>query len=302
MGPIPVRRVRRSTLVTRLGAARILDETDLVRDSVALAGHILRRWPNVDGIAGVPRSGMIAASVIATTLGVPLYELYQGELRRLGGGRRMRRQLSGPEGTNLVAVEDSINTGWSLNRAVGGVPDPRIIGRSAVYCTPTGTPHADVYSVLLPLPHYFTWHMFGSNILSRQPTGFDMDGIYCEDCPKEDDDDGERYLEWMRNVRPFRIYTGGKATAIVTARLEKYRSETEQWLHRYDIEYGQLIMGPWSTIEERRRSSVADWKSSVCNQLRLDLFVESSEGLAVRIAASAGIPVMCPEAKKVFLV
>jgi orotate phosphoribosyltransferase len=298
--PIPIKRIRRGSMNHKLREASILDETDLARDSVALAGFIAQRWPEVDGIAGVPRSGMIAGSIVATTLGVPLYELYQGQLRRLGGGRRMRRHLTKPEGTSIVAVEDSINTGWSMGRAVSKTPDPRVIGKTAVYCTPTGTSCVDLYAVALPLPHYFTWHMFGANVLCRQPTGFDMDGIYCTDCEREDDDDGERYLNWMRSVRPYRMYVGGKATAIVTSRLEKYRDETVQWFARYGLEYGQLVMGPWASLAERRSSDVGAWKASVARDLRLEMFVESSERQARSIAALAQIPVFCPKTKSIY--
>lgn len=298
--PIPIRRIKRGTLNYRLKHASILDETDLARDAVALAGKILQRWPTVDGIAGVPRSGVIAGSIVSTTLGVPLYELYQGQLRRMGGGRRMRRALAHPEGTQIVAVEDSINTGWSMNRAVGTTQDPRVIGRASVYCTPTGTHATDIFAVELPLPHYFTWHMFGANVLCRQPTGFDMDGIYCEDCRTELDDDGDLYTKWMQTVTPHRIYTGGRATAIVTARLEKYRALTEAWLNRYHVEYDKLIMGPWETLAERKRNSVSEWKAKVCRELKLEAFVESSEGQAQRISELAKIPVMCPGAKRIF--
>lgn len=277
----------------------ILWDEDLTRDSLTLAGLIARRWPEVDGIAGVPRSGMIAASHIATNLGLPLYELSKGALEKLGGGRRMKRAIR-HEQTRIVAVEDSVNSGWSMTNAVGPQRDPRVIGTATVYCTPTGFDKVDLYAVALPLPHWFTWHMFGSNLLSRCPTGFDFDGILGHDCTREQDDDGEMYLDFLRNVPPRWLYRGGSISAIITARLGKYRGETEAWLARHRQEYGKLIMGPWQDLRERRKHCIGTWKAEMCREHGLGLFVESDPRQAEIIQKRAGIPVMCPPARRVF--
>lgn len=297
---IPVRKKNRPwPSASFTSGTRILHDDDLARDSLTLAGLIIRRWPEVDAIAGVPRSGMIAASHIATNLGLPLYEISRGSLEKMGGGRRMRRAMRHTQ-DKIVAVEDSINTGWSMETAVGRRRDPRIIGTATVYCTPAGFSKVDLYAVPLPLPHWFTWHMFGSNLLSRCPTGFDFDGILGHDCPIECDDDGERYVEWMESVPPLYLYRGGAITTIITARLEKYRQQTERWLARYGQQYGELVMGPWASLAERRKKCIGTWKAEMCAQKRLGLFVESDPRQAKIIHAKAKIPVMCPAAREVF--
>jgi hypothetical protein len=210
------------------------------------------------------------------------------------------RRASRQNPSRVVVVEDSINSGWSINQAVGSGSIQQILGKAAVYCTPTGIPHCDVFGVELPLPHYFTWHMFGSNLLCKYPTGFDMDGLFCLDARPEQDDDGEKYQDFLNNVRPLYLYKGGACGAIITARIEKYRPQTEAWLRRYGVQYRTLVMGPWESKRERSQHSIAEWKGDRCRDLKLQLYVESDGRQAPRIATQAGIPVMCPAAKKVF--
>lgn len=279
--------------------ATILDDTDLVRDSLKLAGLIIKKWPQVDGIAGVPRSGIIAASHIATNLGLPLYSSYQGVLNKIGGGRRMKNALATKQ-RNIVVVEDSVNSGWNMENAVGSVPDRRIIGKAAVYCTPIGHSKVDLYAVSLPLPHWFTWHMFGSGLLSQCKTGFDFDGILCHDCSPNQDDDGVRYLDFLNNVPPKWLYTGGRISTIITARLEKYRPQTTKWLETYRQRYGSLVMGSWPSLHSRNRSCVGSWKAEMCIENELCLFVESDPYQAEIISKKANIPVMCPPARKIY--
>jgi len=298
---IPVNRVvPRRLRATQLNGVQILDNQDLARDSIKLAGLIAQRWPQCDAIAGVPRSGMLAASHVATNLGLPLYECYEGELNKLGGGRRVRSYINYPH-TKIVVIEDSINSGWSIKRAVSATPDPRIIGTAAVYSTPTGASSVDLVAIDLPLPHYFMWHMFGSNLLCKYPTGFDIDGLFCPDCSREADDDGERYLQFLTTTPPLYLYRGGVCGAIITARLEKYRPQTEAWLATHKIQFRKLVMGPWESLAERRKHLMGEWKGSVCKQLNLQLYVESDPRQAPQIAKVGNIPVMCPNAKKVFI-
>jgi orotate phosphoribosyltransferase len=242
---------------------------------------------------------MIAASIIATNLGLPMYECSLGNLERLGGGRRMRQALR-EESQRIIVIEDSVNTGWSLQRSIGSPKNPRILGTATVYCTPTGIGSCDLYAVNLPLPHYFTWHMFGSNLLCKYPTGFDMDGILCQDCSREADDDGPLYEEFLRNVPPLYPYRGGVCGAIITARIEKYRSLTEDWLAKHKIKYKRLIMGPWSSKKERNGHDIGEWKGIEARKLGLQLFIESDPRQAPKIKQVADIPVMCPAAKQVF--
>lgn len=52
--------------------------------------------------------------------------------------------------------------------------------------------------------------------------------------PIEENGDGEKYLNFIKNAEVMFLSTG-KIYALVSNRLEKYRTETEQWLKYHDI-------------------------------------------------------------------
>ena len=54
-------------------------------------------------------------------------------------------------------------------------------------------------------------------------------------------DDGKNYVDFLLNAKPH-ILPSYKIHSLVTSRLEKYRSYTEQWLKKHNILYENLIM------------------------------------------------------------
>jgi orotate phosphoribosyltransferase len=83
----------------------------LIRDAHKLAWMLPDK---IRGVAGVPRSGMIAASVIATARSVPLYSASRNhEPTKLENGFRILGRTE-PYGGPLVVVEDSVNSGQNL--------------------------------------------------------------------------------------------------------------------------------------------------------------------------------------------
>ncbi len=65
---------------------------------------------------------------------------------------------------------------------------------------------------------------------------WDMDGLICEDCPSESDDDGPRYLDWDE-IREAEVSRPGEAgSRLPRAAREKWRFETLAWLDRHGIQ------------------------------------------------------------------
>lgn len=206
-------------------------------------------WP-IAGVIGCPRSGMYAASKLALLAGVPLWSAWRDRPPTLlGRGLRVHEAKGLNRAGPLVLVEDSVNRGSSLAQHLEHCPAGTI--SAAVYTNPRGQHKPDISAWALPMPHFFEWHLVGSSLASA--TLWDMDGVICDDCPADCDDDGPRYLDWMQTVAPKtlpRLYPVG---AIVTARLQKYQPQTEAWLQRHGVLYNRLIMGPWPDIKTRRR-------------------------------------------------
>lgn len=274
---------------------------DWNRDTLTLSQMILADHPDVSGIAGCPRSGMRAACDVSLRLGLPLYEASFDGLRPVGGGggsrirssktHGPRRSFAGP----IVIVDDSTCSGSAI-REIKASPSLGDLPVYVVYAASPGRSMVTGYAVHKELPHWFDWNMLNNGIVLRSGVGVDFDGVLCSDCDNSDDDDGERYVAWMKSVRPIRFPRDYKVPFIVTARREAYRSITESWLAKWGINYGTLVMFP-GTFADRSVTDIGQWKAEQCDRLGVGLFVESDYRQACRIAEIRGTPVVSIEPK-----
>lgn len=260
----------------------LVSHQDLMRDSEHLTRLIYSHHPGVAGIAGVCRSGMLPATSIALSLGVDLYEATTDGLRLLSGGVRRtstvhgeRRKDNGP----IVIVDDSTCSGHAREQ-LKHIDAPFY----TVYAGGEGKLKVDGYVVPLELPHFFEWNLMHNGIvMSGCKAAFDLDGVFCEDCPIECDDDGEQYIDWMRRVQPLHWNIEYKVPTIITARREVYREQTLDWLGRHGVRVKELVMFP-GTFQERSQTDIGKWKAEQAKQRGCKLFVESSYSQAVTIA------------------
>jgi uncharacterized HAD superfamily protein len=269
------------------------------RDTLALSQMILADHPDVSGIAGCPRSGMRAACDIALRLGLPLYEASLDGLRLSGGGGGSRvrsAKIHGPRKSfdgPIVIVDDSTCSGVAI-REMKSSPSLADLPVYVVYAANSARSLVNGYAVHKDLPHWFDWNMLNNGIVLRSGVGTDFDGVLCPDCDNADDDDGERYVAWMENVKPIRFPRDYRVPFIVTARREAYREITERWLARWTINYGKLVMFP-GTFAERSATDIGQWKAEECNRLGVGLFIESDYRQACRIAEIRRTPVVSIE-------
>jgi uncharacterized HAD superfamily protein len=153
--------------------------------------------------------------------------------------------------------------------------------------------------------HYLEWNLFNCGHVDPAlgcGLASDLDGIFCPDIAAEDDDDGPRYLAAIRNALPIQRPNRRPVPVIVTARLEKYRSETEAWFRRVGIRWQRLVMGPWQSLRERNQGwpgNVIQLKSEAYLASGFNLFVESDPFLARRIHERTSKPVLCPQLGRV---
>ena len=266
-------------------------------DTMKLFQILNEKYPDLAGVAGIPRSGLMVASQIAVMSGVPLYEATaENGIREVGSGFRMELPPK-PEGT-IVVIDDSSNTGRSLKEVQDVLGDD--YQYAVVYATEKMADKIDAYAVLVDDTHFFQWHLFGSLLLTRYQNIFgegvmiDFDGVLCEDCPVEDDDDGERYLNFLKNTKPLVMARPYSIHSIATARLSKYREQTKEWLAKYNIRWRNLYMGQWETLEERRENYDAGlFKGNIYLKSGCALFVESCPVQARQIFNYTKRPVIC---------
>ncbi len=144
----------------------------------------------------------------------------------------------------------------------------------------------------------FSWNCMQNESLHN--SCIDIDGVLCVDPVKDEDDDGPRYENFLRNANVL-LKTSTELGWLVTCRLEKYRGLTEQWLHDNGIQYRELIMMNYDSLDDRLKSkSDHIYKAKVYNETGAVQFIESSERLARLISEEAGKPVTClPSGKTV---
>ena len=169
-----------------------------------------------------------------------------------------------------------------------------------MYSTERMVEELDAYATTIDDVHFFQWHLFGSQLMTRftneHGRGFmlDFDGVLCEDCPVESDDDGVRYLDFIKHTKPIVTPRPYYVHSIATARLSKYREETEKWLRKYNIKWGHLFMGKWKNIEERRENYDAGaYKGTIYLNSECGVFIESCPVQARQIFEFSKKPVIC---------
>jgi hypothetical protein len=282
--------------------------TQLVEDTARLCSHLPG---DIDAVLGIARSGLLPATQVAVMSHRPLhsvgtFETDPTKILHCGGGWRMlgtlpHTPLAAPR--KLVIVDDTAWHGIAMDRVKRLVarkwPSTEIL-TAVIYAHPQTLHLLDFVACSYDGPHYLEWNLFNTSHMDPAVGGglvSDLDGILCPDVASEDDDDGPRYLAAIHNALPVQRPNRRPIPVIVTARLEKYRAETEAWLRRVGIRWQRLIMGPWKTLQERSRGwpeNVVRLKSEAYLASGFKLFVESEPALARRIGQRTGKPVLCP--------
>jgi hypothetical protein len=254
-----------------------------VAELARVVSHNLWRLPAVARVVAIPESGRLPAALIGLQTGLPVADL-EALL-----APEAAAPAEGPAGPVLL-VDDACLTGATMRAARERLAarHPGLeVRRLAVFCRPEAEAAVDLALAAAPADPVFEWSLFRSPLMAR--TCFDLDGILCGDCPAEDDDDGPRYRRFLAAATP-QVVPRHPVRTIVTARLERYRPETEAWLAKNGIAYDRLVMLELESDAERRRTRpqgrfkaaayVADEGAA--------LFVESESWQAREIARAAG--------------
>jgi orotate phosphoribosyltransferase len=271
-------------------------QTMMYRTYAQLASDI-RLWssnlPEFVAVAGIPRAGVIVASMFAAERNIHLVtidELIRGERP---WEKSLRRNCPGKQTGTVLIVDDTVSSGNMMRKVRKEINYPDV-KYGAVYGKQAGIDTIDYcHKMLGDVDHIFEWnwhhHWFVERCL------FDLDGVLCEDWPHlhEEGELAGMYQNHLLNAKVL-IKPSFRIGEIVTARLEKYRPQTMQWLAMHNILYSRLTMAPYNTPSERNASrGFAERKAAIYNE-RKDalLFVESATNQAEIIARLTGRPVL----------
>lgn len=231
-----------------------------------------------DLIVGVPRSGMLVASIVATKMARPLATPDALVSGMSWAGADIPRP---PAIRRALLIDDSVSTGRSLQAAVATVrtalPGIEVV-TGALIVTEAGRALVDIYHSVIPQPRLFEWNLLHAK---RGSLAIDLDGVLSENCPPGVDADEARYGHWLDHARPHLI-PAFEVDAIVSGRLERYRPVTEAWLRRHHVRYGELIL--WDLpSKDLRRGHHARFKADALLRLKPEMYWESSTGQAREI-------------------
>lgn len=268
-----------------------------VEDLNQLIKNKLHLIPNVDCVVGVPRSGMLPATLIALYLGKPL-----GTTETLGKysfdtTRRivfgLGREIPAPYRTKILVVDDSCFTGYAINKIKEQCS--RHLDMDFIYCaiyvTESSKNMVDFYFDVVEQWRLWEWNIMDHLIL--ESSCVDLDGVLCIDPTSEQNDDSENYLKFLATASP-KFIPKHKIKAIVTCRLEKYREQTERWLKNHGVNYGSLyMMNVPDKATRQRLGQYGKYKSEIYNQTGAVLFIESNPNEAEEIYKLTNKPVYC---------
>lgn len=263
-------------------------------ESYMLTLQFAEKLPNdFDIIVGIPRSGLLVANLLALKLGRPLSTVdgfKRGEIW-YSHDATMPKNIR-----RILLVEDSVASGNTLNRIVNELKqyNPELeIKTASLFINKGNETLVDYFAVSHERPNIYEW-----NILTARgyfgKLATDMDGILCENCPAEVDHDEKLYIEWLETVQPHLIpnYT---IDAIITARLEKYRSQTETWLSQHNVKYKNLFMLDLPEKSERAFKKVIQHKVRWIRQIQPFLYWESNMDEAIAIHKKTHMNVLCTD-------
>jgi uncharacterized HAD superfamily protein/orotate phosphoribosyltransferase len=248
-------------------------------------------------VVGVPRSGLLAASILALQLNLPLTDV-EGYIagRQLMTGRRTARTAPGGGGQpRAVVVDDSILTGGQFEKTRAAIEAAGRDGvlHAAAFVTRESSGMVDAFGEIVPPPRIFAWNLLHHRELMARAC-IDIDGVLCLDPTEEENDDGPRYGAFLATARPLFV-PSVPVKYVVTSRLERYREETARWLERHHVQYSELVMLDADAETRRRTGLHAHHKARFYTRSGTDLFIESDYGQAVEIAALSGRQVFALE-------
>jgi orotate phosphoribosyltransferase len=247
---------------------------------------VAARLPEVELIVGVPRSGILAGSLLALQLNLPLTDV-AGYLegRTLVAGRRPLRQAGrGPR--RIVVIDDSVLHGTQL-REVKSRLDRAGADDEVLYAAPFVARESmdlvDVYGEVVDPPRIFAWNLLHHRELLARAC-IDLEGVL---CPRHRTD-GASFSEFLAAARPL-FAPSVPVGHVVTVRPQRHRPEIERWLATSGIEYSALVMLDRGDDQAGRpQDGDLQQKAAFYARSGTDLFLVGDRGDAAELAARSG--------------
>jgi hypoxanthine phosphoribosyltransferase len=255
---------------------------------------------HIDLVVGIPRSGMLPASLIATHLQLPFIDVdgYNSNRWYIRNKKITVPSDIPNKPLRVLLVDDTINTGNAIRNVLGLLRKSNdTIVKFAVYGSPKNRPEdIDFVCEECPLPRAFQWNIWKHNDAKNWAT--DMDGVLCRDPSKKENDKGPRLEQFYKTADTKFLFTK-PVGCVITSREDRFRKVTEEWLSQNNITYEKLIMKP--TGNPGGNQAHGKYKADILNQLpEIQLYIESDPKQANIISQLVNIPVWCTDNQKLY--
>jgi hypothetical protein len=233
-----------------------------------------------DCILGVPRNGLLVASVLALKMGKPL-STADDFVRGIVWTSRGYEKPSTYK--RVLLVEDAVNSARTMKEDIA-----KLKAYDANLEVKTGCLFPQNPEMQKWVDYYYAithnapaeWHMhsfFKGRILA-----VDLDGVLL------DEKSGNPLL-----IPAFPV------EAVITARTEADRQKVESWLKSHGVRYNRLIMFE-GNLNERSVKRISRYKADQLLRIGAEWFWESEPDLSEAICRIAKIPVYCPVNHKIY--
>jgi uncharacterized HAD superfamily protein len=255
---------------------------------------------SIDLVMGIPRSGLLPSFLISLYRNVPYCDFNTFALNggftneMIIGGERLQTNPR-KEIKNILIVDDSLWTGNAMNKArerIARINKYNFLF-SVIYLRPGYENLVDLYFESLDDPRIFQWNIFHHSFLEN--ACIDIDGVLCRDPSEDENDDKDKYLEFILNTKPLYL-PKVKVNTIVSCRLEKYRKATEGWMAKNNVKFENLVLLDLPDKDARVKwNKYAEYKAEIYIRSKCNLFIESSITQARIINMITKKPVFCTE-------
>lgn len=251
---------------------------------------------DIDLVVGVPRSGMLPANLLALYMNKPYTDLDSFVDGRIYTGGFRTTYIREGKTNKVLIIDDSISSGSALRKTkekLAHVTGYEII-YAAVYARSSSKHLVNVFCEIVDGDRIFQWNMFHHKKYLMESC-VDIDGVLCTDPTIEENDDGEKYKNFLLNAKPKFLPTV-KIKTLISCRLEKWRKETCLWLKTHNIEYENLILLNLPNRDARIKwGKYGEYKAAEYRKAQYKFFIESSLNEAKTIKQITGKPVFCIE-------
>jgi len=232
---------------------------------------------DIDLVVGIPRSGLIISTLISEYINKPATDVFS--YINLIDNKPVNPGSLAPStdianARKILLVDDAVGLGITFEetkKLISTKSKCEII-TLAPFVEPFSTNKVDIYFEIWQ-DQFMPWSVFKRGIIEAC---CDIDGMLTEDIPLSVDDDGEKYINFLKNQRP-KFRTKRIIHTLVSGRLEKYRQITEEWLRKHNIKYQNLFLLPAKSKEDKFFNyNVGKFKAEIFRQSGLPIFFESS--------------------------